>query len=239
MGAPRVHGELLKLGMDVGQITVAKYMAKRRRPPSQGWRTFVHNHADAGCDSPSQCGMACPSADRCLRLGRASTLLDPRPRRRVWRCLDPAHPGQRHSRPTGLGALALAEWIRERLIGSIRRNVLITSSLASAIFATFSHRTKNTTTRLERTYRCRRTRRFGVMCAEQGVADLGRARPSICSSLSFRQGHPAFELFDNAWTPPGECQLCVRPGADSARYSCGEIRNSPMIWELAKKRGAG
>src|SRR5215468_6796037 len=46
-GAPRIHGELLKLGIDVGQTTVAKYMAKRRRPPSQGWRTFVHNHADA------------------------------------------------------------------------------------------------------------------------------------------------------------------------------------------------
>jgi hypothetical protein len=46
-GAPRIHGELLKLGMDVGQTTVAKYMMKRRRPPSQGWRTFVHNHADA------------------------------------------------------------------------------------------------------------------------------------------------------------------------------------------------
>jgi hypothetical protein len=47
LGAPRIHGELLKLGMDVGQTTVAKYIAKRRRPPSQGWRTFVHNHADA------------------------------------------------------------------------------------------------------------------------------------------------------------------------------------------------
>src|SRR5215470_5095542 len=35
-GAPRIHGELLKLGIDVGQTTVAKYMAKRRRPPSQG-----------------------------------------------------------------------------------------------------------------------------------------------------------------------------------------------------------
>src|SRR5271168_886836 len=45
-GAPRIHGELLKLGIDVGQTTVAKYMAKRRRPPSQGWRTFLHNHAD-------------------------------------------------------------------------------------------------------------------------------------------------------------------------------------------------
>jgi hypothetical protein len=46
MGAPRIHGELLKLGIDVGQITVAKYMARGRRPPSQGWKTFLHNHGD-------------------------------------------------------------------------------------------------------------------------------------------------------------------------------------------------
>ena len=45
-GAPRIHGELLKLGIDVGQTTVAKYMAKRRCPPSQGWKTFLRNHAD-------------------------------------------------------------------------------------------------------------------------------------------------------------------------------------------------
>ena len=45
-GAPRIHGELLKLGIDVGQTTVAKYMAKRRGPPSQGWKTFLRNHAD-------------------------------------------------------------------------------------------------------------------------------------------------------------------------------------------------
>jgi hypothetical protein len=44
-GAPRIHGELLKLGIDVGQTTVAKYMAKHRRPPSQGWKTFFNNHA--------------------------------------------------------------------------------------------------------------------------------------------------------------------------------------------------
>src|SRR6476646_9699398 len=37
-GAPRIHGELLKLGIDVGQTSVAKYMARHRRPPSQGWR---------------------------------------------------------------------------------------------------------------------------------------------------------------------------------------------------------
>src|ERR1700726_3496905 len=45
-GAPRLHGELLKLGIDVGQTSVAKYMARRRRPPSQGWTTFLRNHAD-------------------------------------------------------------------------------------------------------------------------------------------------------------------------------------------------
>ena len=46
-GAPRVHGELFKLGIDVGQTPVAKYMARRRRPPSQGWKTFLHNHANS------------------------------------------------------------------------------------------------------------------------------------------------------------------------------------------------
>ena len=45
-GAPRIHGELLKLGIDVGQTTVAKYMVRRRGPPSQGWKTFLRNHAD-------------------------------------------------------------------------------------------------------------------------------------------------------------------------------------------------
>ena len=46
-GAPRIHGELLKLGFQVAQSTVAKYMVKRGGPPSQGWRTFLHNHAPA------------------------------------------------------------------------------------------------------------------------------------------------------------------------------------------------
>jgi hypothetical protein len=45
-GAPRIHGELLKLGIDVGQTSVAKYTARRRGGPSQGWRTFLSNHTD-------------------------------------------------------------------------------------------------------------------------------------------------------------------------------------------------
>src|SRR6266404_4775471 len=44
-GAPRIHGELLKLGIEVAQSTVAKYMARRGRGRSQTWKTFLHNHA--------------------------------------------------------------------------------------------------------------------------------------------------------------------------------------------------
>src|SRR5437588_8108650 len=46
-GAPRIHGELLKLGFEVAQSSVAKYMVKRCGPPSQGWCTFLCNHAPA------------------------------------------------------------------------------------------------------------------------------------------------------------------------------------------------
>jgi hypothetical protein len=44
-GAPRIHGELLKLGIDVSQATVAKYMPRNRPPSSQTWRTLLANHA--------------------------------------------------------------------------------------------------------------------------------------------------------------------------------------------------
>jgi putative transposase len=43
-GAPRIHGELLKLGIDIGETSVSKYMPRRRNPPSQTWRTFLENH---------------------------------------------------------------------------------------------------------------------------------------------------------------------------------------------------
>jgi len=45
-GAPRIHGELLKLGFHVAQSTVSKYMLRGRTPPSQGWKTFLQNHAE-------------------------------------------------------------------------------------------------------------------------------------------------------------------------------------------------
>jgi transposase InsO family protein len=43
-GAPRIHGELLKLGIDIGESSVSKYMVRCRKPPSQTWRTFLENH---------------------------------------------------------------------------------------------------------------------------------------------------------------------------------------------------
>jgi len=43
-GAPRIHGELLKLGIDIGETSVSKYMVRCRKPPSQTWRTFLANH---------------------------------------------------------------------------------------------------------------------------------------------------------------------------------------------------
>jgi putative transposase len=44
-GAPRIHGELLKLGINVGESSVSKYMVRSRKPPSQTWRTFLQIHA--------------------------------------------------------------------------------------------------------------------------------------------------------------------------------------------------
>ena len=46
-GAPRIHGEMLKLGLDVAQAAVSRYMPRGRKPPSQTWRTVLKNHATA------------------------------------------------------------------------------------------------------------------------------------------------------------------------------------------------
>ncbi len=42
--APRIHGELLKRGIDIGETSVSKYLVRRRQPPSQTWRTFLDSH---------------------------------------------------------------------------------------------------------------------------------------------------------------------------------------------------
>src|SRR4051795_4487912 len=62
-GAPRIHGELLKLGFQVAQSTVAKYMVKGQgRPPGQSWWTFLRNHTRDRGDGPFR------RADACLQL---------------------------------------------------------------------------------------------------------------------------------------------------------------------------
>jgi hypothetical protein len=43
-GAPRIHGELLKLGINIGETSVSKYLLRTRRQPSQAWRAFLENH---------------------------------------------------------------------------------------------------------------------------------------------------------------------------------------------------
>jgi hypothetical protein len=69
LGAPRIHGELLKLGFEVAQSSVAKYMVKRRGPPSQGWRTFLRNQAQdiAAMDRAENSGgaLGAPRGERC------------------------------------------------------------------------------------------------------------------------------------------------------------------------------
>ena len=70
-GAPRIHGELLKLGIEVAQSTVAKYMAKRHPGGGQTWKTFLRNHvAGIGCH-----GLPCGSDDQlstAVRLGHSA-----------------------------------------------------------------------------------------------------------------------------------------------------------------------
>jgi transposase InsO family protein len=94
-GAPRIHGELLKLGIDVGQTSVAKYMARGRRGPSQGWRTFLCNHAD-GIDSMDL--FVVPTVS--FRLLYGFLVLRHRRRRIMW---------------LGVTANPTAEWIARQL----------------------------------------------------------------------------------------------------------------------------
>jgi hypothetical protein len=59
-GAPRIHGELLKLGIDVGQTSVAKYMARQRRPPSHMWTASDGKHNLAPCTTWTA-AIVCPA----------------------------------------------------------------------------------------------------------------------------------------------------------------------------------
>jgi hypothetical protein len=67
MGAPRIHGELLKLGFEVAKSTVSKYMIRHRGPPAQTWRTLLRNHADA-IAAIDLCVVHTAAFRRCLHL---------------------------------------------------------------------------------------------------------------------------------------------------------------------------
>ena len=71
-GAPRIHGELLKLGIKVSEATVAKYMVRQVGKPSPTWRTFLRNEA---------IGIAAIDS---VPVGDTSSLSAARPRRLVW-----------------------------------------------------------------------------------------------------------------------------------------------------------
>jgi hypothetical protein len=102
-GAPRIHGELLKLGFEVAQSSVAKYMVKRCGPPSPGWRTFLRSHAP---DIAAIDLFVAPTIGFDLLYVLVIVRLERR--KLVWMNVTP-HP--------------TAEWIARqiRLIGSIRR----------------------------------------------------------------------------------------------------------------------
>ncbi len=109
-GAPRIHGELLKLGIEVAQSTVAKYMARSGRGRSQTWKTFLHNHA-AGIAAPSL-GTMRPTISFETATGPKAT---PSPQRLSAMGI--------RDHPTA----ARSPWQNghaERLIGSIRRECL-------------------------------------------------------------------------------------------------------------------
>jgi hypothetical protein len=238
-GAPRIHGELLKLGIDVGQTTVAKYMVRRRRPPSQGGKTFptitptpsprsscswcrqsrlgfgtdlsscdTSRTSVAGRDSPSQRRMACRSADRGLRLGRASKLLDPRPRRAYGASfIRRVAAMDIRDRPTS-ARLRWQNGYAERLTGSIPRecldHVVVCNHLSLHKDAPI----------------WRDVCRTGRVLPLPVLAD---ASP-VCSSLSFRQGTGVSRqnMFARLRSDPAdlcsrrETRPCVRAGPATA-----------------------
>jgi hypothetical protein len=144
-GAPRIHGELLRLGIDVGQTTVAKYMARTRPPPSQGWKTFLRNHADgiASMDlfvvptisfrllygflilQHSRRKLLwldvtesdCPSTDRTLRLATDATIYRSRSRLRLWQGCHPTASSNGYTGSADLATVALAK----RILGEAHR----------------------------------------------------------------------------------------------------------------------
>jgi len=101
--APRIHGELLKIGIEVSQTTVAKYLVRHRKPPSQTWRTFLKNHAK---DLVSLDFFVVPTIT--FQLLFAFVILS-HDRRRLVHFAVTANPHRRMDRPTTLASLPLGQ----------------------------------------------------------------------------------------------------------------------------------
>jgi hypothetical protein len=174
-GVPRIHGELLKLGIDVGQTTVAKYMARKRQPPSQGWKTFLRNHADG---IASMDLFVVPTIS--FRLLYGFLILQHSRRELLWlgvtarpsahwiaRQLTEAYGWQQTPRYIVRDGIGRSHHGRHgktdtRRGSSVRSDRIVLTMLlcsANGISAICSIPTKNITTRLLRTYRCARMRR--------------------------------------------------------------------------------
>jgi hypothetical protein len=141
-GAHRIHGELIRLGIDIGQTSVAKYVARRRGPPSQGWKTFLYRGDGPVCrpdpvlstvdsvsdhgrrpapnlvdrrDRSSHRGMDCQPVDGCLWLGASPTPSDLRSGCLLLQYIHPLRSLAWHSRSSHISPFAVAERIRGAL----------------------------------------------------------------------------------------------------------------------------
>jgi transposase InsO family protein len=144
-GAPRIHGQLLKLEFELSQATVAKYLVRHRRPPSQNWRTFLKNHmqslvsADFFVVPTITFRLVClPTAEWTTRQLLEAFPWDSGPRY-LLRDRHGSYGEEFHEATAWLGIREVltaprSPWQNpyvERLIGTIRRECWTTSSLRS------------------------------------------------------------------------------------------------------------
>ncbi len=127
-GAPHIHGELLKLGFEIAQSTVARYMCRGPWPPSQGWRTFLKKHIDGIaaidlfvlptitfqilCDAKSDRGMDRAPGHRGVPMGQCASLPHSGSGYLIWPSLRAASARHGHSRSADRTPIAVAECVR-------------------------------------------------------------------------------------------------------------------------------
>jgi len=223
-GAPRIHGELLKLGIDVAERTVSRLLQKRRSPPSQTWRTFLTNHVR---DLVSVDFFTVPTARRRVLFVFVVLAHD---RRRVLHFNVTGHPTAAwttqqiveafpddsapsyllrdrdsvygHVFRQRLKGMAVGEvltaphspWqnpFAERLIGSIRRECLNTSSsLANSTCAVPWLATSRTTTERALTCRSKRMRPTAGQLSRRSSVGSSRFVKSVASTIATSDGRP-------------------------------------------------